>query len=269
MKIEHAWLVYRFKDIKEALEHGKSFTRLYFGHHFCQYLLPEAEDIRLAYELAADRGWGFTLVVPVVTDSRLDQVRKALDMIEDLSPEAEVVANDWGVLMLMQGRRLTPIAGRTFSKGKRDPRLLAIFNDLPASLGDYYRQTNVTDRSWTDFLRRFGVARLEVDVPPWRLDASRLSTSQLPISFYVNYIYLATALNCPIQVPDEYWERSGCGKPCTHVHLGVGYPGLDFQIQVIGNTYYLHTDSNPMGDVFAKIPGSRLVFDGGAYIATH
>lgn len=179
MTLEIAWLT----DDLDFIPKGQlPFSRLCFGHHFCQHLLPSLDEVDAAVCMAKERGWKFTLVVPFVTDRTLESVRAILDLLEDRLPGAEVVFNDWGVLMLLQSRQLVPVAGRTFCKTKRDPRLQVLYPDLPEPLQTYYRTANVTGGRWIEFLKSYGVLRVEVDLPLWGLDFSQLRAAALPIS---------------------------------------------------------------------------------------
>ena len=50
--------------------------RVYFGHEFCQRLLPSAGDVTAAARSAAERGRAFTLVTPFVSNAGLARVRE-------------------------------------------------------------------------------------------------------------------------------------------------------------------------------------------------
>lgn len=259
--MEIAWLTDNLADLDEMQAGKQSLSRLYFGNTFCQDLFPEPQEIQAAVELALRHTWAFSLVVPFITDRSLHRVRMSLSILEECLPGAEVVANDFGVLTLLQEKNLTPVAGRAFSKSKRDPRIQTLFPDLPEPLRGYYQGTNVVDQAWAGFLGRFGVERVECDWPPWGLDVSRLKASPLPVSIYIPFSYSATALKCPLQPSTELWGSVRCSRPCRRVHLEVGYPGLSAPLLVRGNTYYTRIADPCLPEaVLAEISDLRLVF---------
>jgi len=145
-----------------------SWDRLCFGVEFCQHLLPTLDDLAAAIAFAVERGFGFTLVTPYVTDQGLAEVARLIEAAAD-APDLEVVASDWGVLQLLAdlGPPARPVLGRTLNRMMRDPRVPQVG---PEHLGGdapprSWRRSSVGSSAFRALLGRLGVERVATDVP--------------------------------------------------------------------------------------------------------
>jgi len=173
--------------------------RLYFGQEFCQRLLPKADDLRLAIEAARKSEARFSFVTPYVTDDGLDRLKPLLGQVESEWPGAEVVVNDWGVLLYLKETHpgLTPVAGRLLEKMKRDPRFSPEdFRRFFSSQGlRMLRDSNATVPAYQRLLQSYGVGRVEFDNVPQGIDID-LSGAPLRASVYAPFGFVTTGRIC-------------------------------------------------------------------------
>lgn len=150
---------------------GASAGRMYLGNEFCERLLPGTRALGVACRQAAASWGGLTLVTPPVSDAGLDHIAQLLRSLARLSPGAEVVANDWGVLTLVaelvaeMGAELRPVLGRLMNKMLRDPRVTpSLAQEAPTAQAlRATRQAAVTAPAYVRMLARLGVERVEFD----------------------------------------------------------------------------------------------------------
>jgi len=144
----------------------ESWERLYFGVEFCQHLIPSADDVRAAADVARERGWGLSLLTPYATDVFVERIDELLAVMEG-APDAEVVVNDWGVLRRVRARGLRAVLGRGLDRAVRDPRLPDVG---PEHLGGdapphSWRQASHGASAFRALMARFDIERIETDVP--------------------------------------------------------------------------------------------------------
>ena len=146
---------------------GAHSGRLYVGNEFCERLLPGTRTLGVVCREAATSWGGLTLVTPPVGDAGLDRVALLLRSLARLSPGAEVVANDWGILTLVaeMGSDLRPVLGRLMNKMLRDPRVTpSLAQQSPtAEALRATRQAALTAPAYVRMLARLGVQRVEFD----------------------------------------------------------------------------------------------------------
>jgi SAM-dependent methyltransferase len=117
-KTEHAIYISDPVDLKYF--NNSPFDRIYFGSEFCEFLLPTVEQIAEITSFASREGVRFTFVTPPCTERALAE---AIQLIEMLPDDAEVVFSDWGLLEAILAAKKTPVHGRLLCNAKKDPRL--------------------------------------------------------------------------------------------------------------------------------------------------
>ena len=65
-----------YTRLKDLLASQEECDRLYFGHEFCQRLLPKAEELHRAAGHAEENGLAFTFMTPFVTNAGMKLVRE-------------------------------------------------------------------------------------------------------------------------------------------------------------------------------------------------
>ncbi len=200
----------------ELERNADGFSRLYYGHEFCERLLPSVRDLAGAIDAAAAHDLAVTFVTPYVTEHGLQRLRVLFELLHAKAPGAEVVFNDWGTLRVLHRDfgGLRPVLGRLLTKMKRGPRLAALARAFNAATARYFRTCSLDVPLYRDFLRSKGVARAEFDN---LLQGIELDLHQTGIrgSLYLPYGYIATTRLCLAASCDEHGMEDEIGiLPC-------------------------------------------------------
>ncbi len=228
------------RAVDEALGR-QPLDRLHFGNEFCETLLPSPGHVAAAIAAAERRGLGFALVTPMLSDGTLERLRPLLPMLPD---GAEVIANDWGTLHLLRRAhpRLVPVAGRLMCKMVKDPR-------LPSAEWARLYPHGIHSRAFGKLLASLGVARIEMDVPPFAAAADFRSRT-MRVSVHAPYGYSVKGRACRIgslHQPDGEKFSTGhrCRKECLTYVADLSRPTtgtVDLATFQRGNTvFYRHS----------------------------
>lgn len=199
-----------------------AWTRLYFGHEFCERRAPALAEVRRAYDAAGDAGLAFTFVTGYVTDAGLDRLRPILAWLATLGDRrVEVVVNDWGVARLVGlAGALRPVLGRLMNRMLRDPRVVPglVNADAPEGALAAVRQSAAATPVFRRLLARMGVARVEYDNLIQGLDMD-FGALGLSASLYVPYGYVVTGRVCAIgslalPASDRFHVEADCQREC-------------------------------------------------------
>jgi len=238
------------------------YDRLYFGHEFCERLLPGPEDVRRALEIAAETDMAFTLVTPYMSDGGMDSLAALLEVLLRHAPGSEIVLNDWGTLVLLRevdaSGRLLPVLGRLLTKQARDPRLHRAADTLSSGAMDHFKRTNVDTPMLTRFLREQGVTRVELDNPEHGIERD---DPAIPASLYTPFVYLTTTRVC---VTNSRFEPSAsrrvvmpCAFECRTASYRLRHERMPCDLQAKGNTIFVRNDVLPTN--LAAVNVDRIV----------
>lgn len=216
-------------------------ARLQFGSEFCETLLPNRPALRRAIAAAAACGMAVTLVTPIVSDSGIERVR---DLLGELAADAEVVANDWGILRLLRRERpdLVPVAGRMLCKMIKDPR-------LPSSEWARLYPHGIHSGPFARVLSRLAVARIEMDVPPFATKGD-FQANAFKLSVHAPFGFSVKSRACRIGSlgqadADKFATGHACRKECLTYVGQLSRPelgGEDLATFQRGNTvFYRHS----------------------------
>ena len=253
------------------------FTRLYYGTEFCERLVPTVSHVRQAYEAAAARRLGVSLLTPYLTDAGLDRLRPVFDWLADLEDSSiEVVVNDWGTLHVL--RRdfpgLRPILGRLMNRLLRDPRIAGEFagSGAPVPAVTALRQSSVSAAVFRRFLTRHAIARVEFDNLFQGLDMD-FGALNLAASLYIPYGYVATGRVCPIgslRLPatQKFDVESPCRQECRlytlrFVYADSPFENRDQEFFEQGNTYFYFQDRRMIAssaEMVERLGITRIVY---------
>ncbi len=214
------WQENILKQVSTQLD-GRRFSRLYYGQEFCQNLLPTVQELDKALAFASEHGMALTLVTPYVTDAGIERVRELLTWLRAKDPGAEVVFNDWGVLVLLtEFPSLEPVAGRVIDKMKRDPRFSGRdYEEFFSPEGRKMLMTsNITAPSYRQLLSCHRVNRVELDPVLQGFDFD-LKPVNLKASVYLPFGFATTGRICFIgslnRKPEEkFTVYGGCRREC-------------------------------------------------------
>lgn len=244
------------------------FSHIYLGSDFCPELLPCAEELLRAIRLAERAGLALTLCTPPVSERYLSHILMLLDALAKHAPKTEVVVNDWGLLKALQPYPFPLSAGRTFQKNKRDPRISTLWPRLSPEMREFYRGNNLLHPSFLTFLKRFRVTRLEMDLPPWGIDAQLFRAADVPISLHLSNTFVTTSHVCPTRAtftPTEEPSREKCGRPCLKTTFRLRNPVFASSLVLRGNTYFVDEGDTftqtSLAESLQSTPIDRLVYD--------
>lgn len=228
-------------------------SRVYYGHEFCERLLPSRRELARAVDLAGQRGVAFTLLTPYVTERGLERVRRLLTLLKALLPRAEVVFNDWGVLRVLEEEfgDFEPVMGRLLIKMKRGPRLAVLADAFNAATAEYFRTCSLDVPLYRRFLRAHRVARVELDNVLQGIDLD-LSDTELRGSLYVPFGYIATtrmclAASCGEHGMEDHVGVFPCRKECRDYTFELHARGAPVAQLRKGNTVFFENATRPDG----------------------
>ncbi len=250
---------------QSMLPGGRRLMRIHFGNEFCQRLLPSPTVLETVLGAVGASGLGFGLVLPVLTDEGLE---KADRLLQRLPEGTEVSVNDWGLMRRLTRSfpRLRPTAGRLLCKMLKEPRAPSA---AYLQLGGRGFMTPGLER----LLERFGVDRLEIDVPPFAR-GQELSVPRGRLSVHAPFGFVTTGRICRIgnlHRPVEHKFAAGhtCARECLaywcELSPGRGPDEAKMSIFQRGNTiFYRHTTAMNEALAAAMAAGSmdRLVISG-------
>lgn len=239
------------------------FTRLYFGAEFCERLIPSLLELETALSTARERSLGFTFMTPFVTNRGLERLEKLLNMLGRAHPDAEVVVNDWGVLQLVRSAhpQLKPVLGRLLNKSKRGPRIMNIFDQLPAETKNYFQGSNLDVPSAVRFLRQQGIQRVEFDNLLQGLTLNG-SDPQMHKSLYLPFAFISATRFCltaNCDDPDKI-DAIGvfpCARECLKYSFNLYNPVMTLPLIRRGNAVFFVNENIP--DVVARQQVDRIV----------
>ncbi len=217
--------------------------RYLYGTEFCEHLIPGSlANVRAACPKP------FTLLTPYVSDRGL---AKLLPLFASLRPGDEVVFNDWGVLNVLRRDypALVPVQGRLLHKSLRDPRVMSLYAEAPASPTLRVLQgSNLDNRAYLAMLRRFDVRLAEIDGLPQGNDFG----AGIDLAAYLPYGFISTARVCQAAglgytKADKFQPAAPCRHECQtflleHSYTNSPFENRDQRFWLKGNTYfYTHT----------------------------
>ena len=260
------------KGVELGEDLTRSFDRIYIGDEFCPHRVPRPAEFVALLNFARDSNKHVTLLTPPLTDSGIEALSPALNRLRDSFPEAEVVANDWGVLVFLKEEypEFRLAAGRLLDKGFKDPRL----SDAGALSSQSQEMEAVLNKSAFDGpalqkkLVELRVERIERDMFPYR-DSPPTSVAQLETSLYFPYGYITTGRACWLSTFDKSSESkfvplSDCSRPCNAISVKLEHPDMMLPaFQDGGTVYYLQPPSvlESMLET-ARCEKIRLVYQG-------
>ena len=222
---ENCLAVSNLKEFRFLQESGHDFSaykRLYFGDEFCMHLIPTPGEVRELHEFAREAGLGFTLVTPYVTSRGLEKLDEAFKVLAELEPEAEVVANDWGVLHFVNREypSFRKHLGRGLNKLKRGPRILYMKGMVPEEGYKTSCRASLSSDEFQEFAQKYSLGMVEIDNVKQELVLD-IEDAPFTTALHVPYVYVSTTRICLTAafhrnklVPVDSYEP--CPRPCLN-----------------------------------------------------
>lgn len=231
-------------------------TRLQVGGEACERLLPAPRLLAAALEFAQARGLDLSLATPLLSDQGMAELRCLLDR---LPAGTEVIANDWGTLRLLAHAfpALVPVAGRLMCKLVKDPR-------LPSAAWARLYPHGIQAAPFAAMLARFGVRRIEMDVPPFA-DAADFPDDGLQVGVHAPFGVSAKGRSCRIgslHQPEVLKFAAGhrCARECLTYTAAMTRPlgAADLPTHLRGTTL-LHAHSPAMAEALLAAAAAGAV----------
>ena len=277
--VEYACNLFALEKLHEMGERLDEPSRLYFGQEFCEFLIPDTDELEKAYSFARQLGWHFTYVTGFVTDARLSQLEQNLAFLARQARGAEVVVSDWGVLALLAGEfpELRPVLGRLLTKQIRFARFTAkpppVCMDaidapeqqIRLNQEQALRGLGLSISEYRDELQRLGVERVELDIVPQSVDLPP-GTWGMGVSCYYPWGYVSGKRNCLTSAnadPDRQYVvlDKACPKLCRELNTSAEPAGVDEILVERGNAVFVYHDEWAAAYLDGRIPIDRLVLE--------
>ena len=199
-----------------------SIDRIYFGTEFCDNLIPSIGDIKKIKDYCSHHDYGFSLVLPYITEGKLDCVDQILKDLNDLKEDIEVVCNDWGIVYLINQKYtcLKIVLGRLLDKMSKDSRLSdRDYHQLFDQNSLFYiKNSNLHTKSYQNILKKNDIKRVELDCPPQGLCLSDTEAEEdISVSVYVPFGFITTGRMCMMRFLGQSGkEKYSLENECTH-----------------------------------------------------
>lgn len=243
MKIEKAFFINRISDLQKSLV----YDRLYYGHEFCEYLLPSENEFKQILDFVIANNLPFTFVTPTISNDKINLLDKLIDSAAEKASilnKFEIVVNDFGVLSLIRQKNIqnTAIAaGRLMTKQKRDPRIKYI-SALSESAKNYYMSFSLDSAHNLDFIRDFNIQRFELD----NVTQGIIRQSKMPASLYTPFCYISTTKLCYLAQTDKkeryLREKCECFMECRNYDVYMKNDKMKTDLYLKGNTIFYRND---------------------------
>jgi hypothetical protein len=247
-------------------------VRIYVGDEFCIHRLPHIDELDAVCRLANLKNGRLTFLTPPLTDEGMERCSALFDYIKENDPQAEVVVNDWGVLLfLQQNYPLFQLSlGRLLNKGFKDPRLVnpEQASQFSAETAELFNTCTFDTIEFATKMQELKVKRLERDLLPYG-DSEIQNHEGLESSVYFPFGYVSTGRLCWMAsfnacAAKKYSIANGCRQACNKMSLKLNRAGTNLQLFQAGNTiFYLYAPSKLATLVKqAKTQNIRLVYQG-------
>ncbi len=226
--VEKAYFV---KNLKALSKVPHDANIIYIGSEYCLKAFPACY-----YEIIkrCKKNYKIGILTPPLVESDIKRFIQLFSKTKELLNDVfEIIVNDWGVLNYLQenkSEKINIVLGRLLSYQKRgNQKLYGLFDQSLLSYVPVLNDRNV------NFLKKLGVSRIEIDVPPWGV---RLNTNVgISISLYMPFSIQSYTLNCPFTFSGARWDKK-CRRECLENYLT--YAGGDSVNKFIqcGKIYY-------------------------------
>jgi len=235
------------------------FSRLYFGSETCETKLPTTAQLSTAKAFCKKPSLAFSLVTPFCTDAGIKKIQSLLPL---LSPEDELIANDFGVLSLAQTQPCQKVAGRLLNKQFRDPRI-AFFKNMPAELAEHFSQSQASSPNFQKLLTKFSVKRVELDNLLQGI-SSNFSNTAFKASLYHPIVFVSATRLCLLANAGKISSsnRVGifpCKQECNSFKFRLTNKPFPKQLLLLGNALFFENSSLPTKKQLASQGIDRLV----------
>jgi len=224
----------------------KGYGRLYIGDDFCERLTPDAAGLGKILDFIRHSGKRLTLLTAYYTEKGLENLKPVLETLNSCGLGAEVVANDLGVLRILNNSfpNLIPVSGRLNTSILMHPFFSdwRIFNP-DGKIREFYRKRFCPADEYFEFLRENRIRRVEFDsIFALPLFAERFVREDVAVSLYHPFTYFTTSRRCLFAGRKAFSSKFallGCKKECLDYRLVLQNRSLGQKIFVKGNAQFI------------------------------
>ncbi len=276
---EHYGNLIGLETLQRSMLKNEKFSRLYFGQEFCEFLIPNLEELKKAYYISRQLDWDFSYTTGCLTENSIEKVKKNLDFLAQEKKEIEVVVNDIGLLSLIaeEFTSLRPVLGRLLIKQKRldsyssslrqinmegiDNSYEKIVNNQTESL----KTLNLSISGYRQELKKLGINRVDIDIVS---QGVYLEPEAWNISFscYYPWAYITGGRTCPTAaIADPIREfvvvDKSCSKLCREMNRSVSDSQFFKPVVQRGNTVFIFVNDYSSPYLSGDIPVDRIIFE--------
>lgn len=198
------------------------FDRIYFGHEFCERLLPDSDQVKRALGIIKQKNKKLSLLTPSATEYGLKNIRSLVSLLDK---EDEVIVNDYGVLNMI---------GKEF----KNPILIG------RVLGRIVLPTLEASREKSDILNHYlsllgqKVRGLETDLFNASVIDSFLA-KQIYVSLYVGPVVWTTTKRCAFNTRATTLKKfCMCKRECLKGQAIIENTAVKKHFFLKGNTFF-------------------------------
>ncbi len=223
---DQAVLIYKKSQIPEVSK--DRFDRIYYGSDTCDFLIPSKSDIDALQKIHTKLKIDYTIVTPYLTQQNFSLVEKLFKHLATISPCAEIVVNDWGVLNLITERypQFCMIWGRILNRQRRSPFFadqenadVQLVEDIKGLTKDdrrYLKASILQNGYATQLLKSMNIKRIGLDNVKQGLLLGR--DRDIKIDLYYPYCYIASSSHCLTRTltmkPFLFQRVARCNRTC-------------------------------------------------------
>ena len=244
---------------------SEGFGRIYFGHEFCDRLIPSRREMESLLEAASQHGFQATFLTPVCTDAGL---KKLKTLIKKLPKNCEITVNDWGVFHFCLESGLIPNVGRVLIPCLRDPRFMTTPPPEDELFAQYIRSCSLNSDVFQEFLVQNNIQRIEIDNTSQFYNFRPLG--DFHISLHTPFVYSTTTRRCLYahafaKKKPEVLSVSPCKRECLHAKLSYVCPDLSIEMFVSGNTQFYRNETLPKKNTLKEFHIDRIIVSRDVY----
>lgn len=193
---------------------------IYYGNSFCQYKLPNLQELKKMVDFCNNNKLKLVLVTPPLTSYGIKLCKKFLEYFISINANYEIVINDFGMISLINELQYNGniILGRLLDKTVRDYRFtdLEEQNYYTQNGFEYFTSLSSTSNSFSDLLFDNNIQRIEYD-------CSQHTFNDNP-AFKYDYIfpteYITTGRICMFKLSEQnetnmFELNDVCAKYCN------------------------------------------------------
>lgn len=193
----------------------EAFDRIYIGSYFCSRLFLDHINFEKLFVAINDTVIPVTLVLPVVSERDLDEIKKRIGkIIEKYDRIDEITVNDLGMAgYIFENYPLIKMnLGRLFFKDQRDVRNSDYFNFVG-------NVSALSDFEW--FSARYKVNAVEIDCTNKQLDLHKYDDS-FETCLHTPYTYVSTGNICKFasiskDIQHKFRANDYCKNECSSI----------------------------------------------------